>query len=600
MVAIEVRRGSETATIHADTVSELYTNTARHFHISDELTLRLVFRARVLQRTDTFSDLHMTDGSVVVMTVGSNTPAPPHGSSNTNASANHSVPLQFIDPTNLAVSPLFSHIQNVVNQVMGSLGGNDAQSVVGGSTFVVDNGNMTQVFPEAGPPPPTTDSASQPPVEGVPLASSPEPSGSAQTSPPIVTHRVNLVQRQPPPQIAGVYLHLHVNMDELDSVPVRLAQLQQRVNPSSVRLSFPLNLSHLPPVSPSGNPGNDGTAPSAPTSTAPFEGSAGRSAVSAAEPLPFRQAATPSSALSAATSERAESEELRTSAVSISSILNELKPVFDSIAELGFDLSALLDLYLSGDSSVLFPHRASLLEKWNLLMATGVRQLINTFVTQNRSSFGLTEDHQLEFTLQQVIEPWLNEWDATFKAVMSVADGELEITEFRERFNAMLRRYSGGLLYFLSQLPLSSSLSEIFERVIRNEPLVPDAIKNLLSFFLDFLLSSLASSYNSTSRLTGDPVLLSLPAGVSPAENSSPQQLINDNSLSDLADSLINSEEEDSPQGNVENSVEETIPEVISWGVVTGNEQDANSLHALLIDQAIHESIQGSGIEDLL
>lgn len=577
MIAVAVRRGSETATIHANTVEELYTNTARHFHIADELTLRLVFRARVLQRTDTFADHHITDGSVVMMTVGNSTPVAPHGTSSTDSPNQQRIPTIQFNMGDLSSLPINEIINGVIRSVSGAVGNNlENAGALPGPTVVIAS-NASQVFPEAASPPPATDSPSQVPVEGVPLASSSNPSGTQPRVVPIVPQRRVLSQLSSQPPIAGVYLHLHVNMNELDSVPEQLERLQRRASSvSSIPISVNTNRVHFPAQFPSNGPSGTSPAVSVNISTAPPARPPGKSPAAAAPGF------QPTGATYVAR-ERQEDREPEPPVMTFSSSLRMLRPVIDRISSIGFDSTRFLTMYMLQDSSQLFPHRSTIREAWELFKTTVGQQLFRSFITENRVSFGLREDLQLQFVLDQVIDPWTKELDDVLTSILNLTEADGGAPRFAVLFNSMLGRYIGGLLYFLSNVTSISNLTQILQENIQREPEIPPALKGPFLTFLPSVLPRIIESYNSTHRRENDPVLLSLPTQCSSNEKSSPPQGINDDSLNALADSLLNSgSDEDSTESIEEENSGPQIAVAAVWAVDTENTDAASYLGQVL------------------
>lgn len=602
MVAITVRRGSESATIHASTVGELYTNTARHFNISDELTLRLVFRARVLQRTDNFSDRSITDGSVVVMTVGNNTPAAPYGTNNTETQNPPEVTRIYIHGAEINNNSLQSLIQGVTSSLSAAF---NAAGGMSGNT-ATPSANFTSVpfnIPEAAPPPLDTNSTTQPPVEGVPLGGSTHPSEPVPIVFPVLPRHQVPIQQPSMPSVAGVYLHLHVNMNELDAVPERLVQFQQRIAQSASsslpnRFTGPSNRVHLAfPRSGFASSASTNAERSFPASQAPQ--SAGNGLPSSLDSeSPARRRSPPSSS-PPSTKEKRETKYSKEAIPPTSSIWGAVNQSFLRLSSLERNNHRLPFVMLMKDWPSLWFFREALLEEWETFMKSEGRLLLHSFIMENRSAFGLHEDNQFDFVINEVVVPWVKELDENLKDVMSSQDTEASHSQFIERLTSLLERFAGGTLHFLSQLPCSSPLEEILKTFITRDPNVPMLISLLVPGCTHDRILSLISSYRSTYQRESDVVLLLLPVQASKKEG--PVTLDEDvySSLNDLADEILFSDESEQDaceEGNEEVHDLPQIPEVDAWVADTGNVDTANSLRQIL---AAETSVNGM-VDDAL
>lgn len=589
MVAITVRRGSESATIHASTVAELYTNTARHFNISDELTLRLVFRARVLQRTDTFSDRSMIDGSVVVMTVGNNTPAPPHGTNSTETQNPLDFSRIFINGAEVDNNTFQSVLRGVSSGLSAAL---NAGLGMSGNTAApsVSFASVPINIPEAAPPPRDTNSTTQPPVEGVPLSGSSHPTEPAPIVFSVPARRQAPIQQPSMPSVAGVYVHLHVNMDELDTVPERLVQFQQRIAqsaslPPANRIVIPSNrVRPAVPRSDSAVNPSAGAVESSPASQHPQPAGSGVPSSLGNESSTRRR--SPPSSSPPPTKEKRETKHSKEALPATSSVWSAMNQSFLRLTSLERNNRRLPIVMLARDWPSLWFFREAFLEEWDLFMRSDGHLLLHSFITENRSVFGLHEDNQFNFVIDEVVVPWVKEFGENFKDVMGSPDTEASRSVFVKRLTSLLERFAGGTLHFLSQLPCSQPLEEIIKAFITGNQNVPMLISLLVPKCTHEAILSLMSCYRSTHQRESDAVLLPLPAQASKKEDSVALDEDSFSSLNDLANDLLFSDESEQDaceEGNEEIHGTPQIPEVDAWAADTGNVDTANTLRMLLV-----------------
>lgn len=568
MVSVIVRRNSVDSTVEADTVEELYARVAEHFQVSDPSQIRLVHRGRIINRTDNMADLHIENGSVVLMTISS--PAPPPSANNTqnqDTRATQNIP---------GIPGGGPDIGNLVSNLLRGLGGATA-------TVVVRDGNATAVsgsIPVAQPTMPATGNASQT-VDGVPLASA---AGSQSRRPiPAFTLPRSYAPPQTAPPIAGVYLHVHCNLDELDTVPERLERMQRRLPNVSMQTHYPGQPGGIFPRPRSGT----SSTPNAPAQTSAQAAERSRPNDTQPHPTPQRHEdpnVPPTPDRTHRTSANGEEENVEQEEEhSYSRRADLISRVISSVPPMQF-----LPL-LSGNWASLYTLRGtirSLREEYgNDWSIEGAADELYAAIFESPAAIQIiSEEGNAGYPYEQILRSWIR------RGVEKIC--EMDVDMDTSSWGSMLRehvvRALGGVSHFASRWlsglePLVRMISVAFEDTVESMPsLAPflPMMRNMLTSSLATNLQAWGNEYRDHLQQEGDEVLFQLnePQGRPP---------LRQGSLDDLVNSLLNSESDDeneihsTTQDNTDDP-EVGIPLVQQWATETGSDAGMEPLRQVL------------------
>eukprot|EP00796_Vickermania_ingenoplastis_P004292 gene4292-3108_t len=547
--------------LDVNSVDELFREVARRHNIEDENTLRLVFRGRLIQRSDSLESLQLSNGAVVAMTVG-NGPHVPQDAHNAPSNSGSSMDMDGEQLGNM-IADLFRGMGATVVSVASS----------GGSTQV--RHVPTSAVPVAGAAPNVSAQETEP-VQGVPLASS-EPRSQA-PMPDLIGNLLRSAMGQTQHSrapvapsglpIAGVYLHLHCNLDELDSVPQRLSAFQSQNPNVRVRVS-------TAPPPPASRP-----TPSARTDTTTTRTgntAAAQPAVSGGMPNVSSQATT-----------------------------NSQPPQENDTNVMGNPLAIALQLL------------PSIRENGNWGGLLMFRDTVLTLIPSERSDvqelarilyenwFGvpsvatLIEEHGASSFSSETVIVWIAQFLERLRAVMeSSADRQTTGNELRR----VTVRYVGGLIHYLQTTLGESSLRPILGavstglsalagrsgmepvmnlmmtmvNVIFSFPIVHDTIARWTTEYLNELMES------------GDPVHV----GTSPSVHSHAAEEETMDDLDDLVNSLLDENEENDDDGAVYYSSDLPAETAVvqEWEESSGvNQNTARILRGILERETHHAS----------
>lgn len=595
MVSVIVRRNSVDQSVQAETVEELFTRVAEQFNVTDPSTIRLVHRGRIIQPTDNISDLHIEDGSVILMT----TSIPPP-SRDSNTGNNSSAPPE----NNIRDVP--QEIGNIISRLINGLGAAATVVVHDGTTTTVSGGldGIPAGIPQAQP-------TTQPPtVEGVPLAST---AGARTRRPaygPFVLPRSHTSPQTAPPPIAGVYLHVHCNLDELDSVPERLERMQRRIPHVSMQAHYPGQPGEVPPPPlPRRTP--NASADAAPTTRMENGIAPGRTVSDAVSGLAQhgqshvdRNSVPQPSHLSSGATDRRDTQSHvdPTSNDAVGSQEENGASEDHSYVTTSDLLSRLLSAVpifqllplLSGNWAVLYPLREafrSLREEYGngLNEETFTNDLYDSiFQTANATQI-IAQHGNPAYPYEQVLRPWMQQF---VQRVMHQIDADGEAQVWGTQLRSEVVRGLGGISHFSSHWlsglsPLVQILNAAFEAHADSLPSIAPflpMVRNMLSSSLSANLQSWGNEYRDHFQQQGDGVLFQ----PDDSGNRAPlRQEATQDSLDDLVNSLLNSdddsENDNSPQETTQGDRPAVgIPLVQQWAAEIGSNAGVEPLRQVL------------------
>lgn len=533
-------------TVHADTIGELYTSAARSFEVENENSIRLIFRGRVLERSDEFVRHDLADGATILMTVG-------HNPSNPNSNQNSATP-----PNSSGAASGLPDTLDIMRLLETALGNGRATVVVGRTS-----GPNFSGVPEAVPAPPPSEQTPNP-VEGVPLASGPQ--GVAGAVSGILNPLLGALRppgtipaQSPSPftPVAGVYLHVHCNLDEVESVPQRLERIRHlmpRGAPMTVIPNPPIPLARPPQQQQQQQP---------------------------PQPQPQQQHrdAPASSAERSASDSPNNNENPYSGNEGDTSYQHPINSVLNAVIS-SLDLPNYLQL-AAGNWSALYPVREPLRQALQenedeLDPQEQAQALYDTIFKSEQATAIIEEGHDASTSSEQVIVPWLKEF---FENAIEALNFDGDSLQWGSRLRQTFVRYIGGTFHYTSawlgreraERLFSSSVEEGIQNLRSVNPIMIVALRGAMSG----QLHAWATEYSNSLHRDGDAVF-------QPPHSATEANLTNDelDRMLDDADSLLEEvlAEAEAP------SNDETVVE--EWSTEIRDPSGAELLRRILSSQA--------------
>lgn len=556
MVSVIVRYGSNDHAVEAASIAELYSLAARSFSVADESTVRLIYRGTLLNRTDTRVEL--TPDAVVLMTIGNPSSGPqPSAAPHMHA---HGAP----NMGGAFESQIGSLIGNIVRGIT------SAGAAAGGQGIDITPTVFTAEIPIAQPAtqgvsaaPPAGGSNTSIPVQGVPLA-------TAGRSVPTFVSTTSFTS---PPPIAGVYVHVHCNLNELDEVPERLARLHASVPNVSTRvhhhgLGQPMPSQAMPPAASMNVP----TFPSGERQGMPYIPRERSAPQAATEP----QAPAPSEANASAPAQ----QENRAS---------ELLQVFSSII-MSLPGTSMITLFL-GNWVALIPVREALrnaVQTHRAAFDSYPEQVYDQLFTTPEVA-AMVRQHDRGSEPREALTRWIRE---NLLSLMSCLESTVPDQEWCVTLRRSLVRLVGGASHYVTNWLGENQFSVVAQ------PLVAECVHNLQQvafqgMAMNYIRSGIPQWESEYASQLAQPTDAVMPTEAD-ADTGSELAESDNSGFSDLVNSLLD-----------ETTAEPVPEEVREWVASTGNSEVEEPLLQMLriethsIELPGDETIPRSGIWQL-